>query len=43
MERKKVELKFFSEPDMMQAGVLDVASCVEVMDDTFKLLGHGRL
>ena len=41
MERKKVELKFFSEPDMMQAGVLDVASCVEVMDDTFKLLGQG--
>lgn len=41
MERKKVELKFLSEPDMIEAGVLDVARCVEVMDETFRLLGEG--
>lgn len=41
MERKKVELKFLSEPDMIEAGVLDVARCVEVMDETFHLLGEG--
>ncbi|OUQ77057.1 tyramine oxidase subunit B [Flavonifractor sp. An100] len=41
MERKKVEFRFLSEADMMKAGVLDVAHCVEVMDDTFKLLGTG--
>lgn len=41
MERKKVGLLFLSEPDMMEAGVLDVKRCVEVMDDTFKLLGEG--
>lgn len=41
MERKKVEFKFLSEPDMIKAGVLDVEKCVEVMDDTFKLLGTG--
>lgn len=32
---------FLSEPDMIEAGVLDVKKCVKVMDDTFKLLGEG--
>lgn len=41
MERKKVEFRFLSEPDMIAAGVLDVKKCVETMDDTFKLLGKG--
>lgn len=40
-ERKKVEFRFLSEPDMIAAGVLDVKKCVETMDDTFKLLGTG--
>ncbi|MCI8453745.1 MAG: ornithine cyclodeaminase [Lachnospiraceae bacterium] len=41
MERKKVSFRFLSEPDMIEAGVLDVKRCVAVMDDTFKLLGAG--
>lgn len=41
MERKRVDFKFLSEPDMIAAGVLDVEKCVAVMDDTFKLLGTG--
>lgn len=41
MERKKVDFLYLSEPDMIQAGVLDVRHCVEVMDEAFKLLGHG--
>ena len=41
MERKKVEFRFLSEPDMIEAGVLDVKKCVEVMDDTFRLMGQG--
>ena len=41
MERKQVGFRFLSEPDMIKAGVLDVKKCVEVMDDTFKLLGAG--
>lgn len=41
MERKKVEFLFLSEDEMIEAGVLDVKRCGEVMDDTFKLLGSG--
>lgn len=41
MERKQVGFRFLSEPDMLKAGVLNVKKCVEVMDDTFKLLGIG--
>lgn len=41
MERKAVKLLFLSEPEMIEAGVLDVRKCVEVMDDTFHLLGKG--
>lgn len=41
MDRKKVELVFLSEPDMIEAGVLDASRCVEVMDETFRLLGSG--
>ncbi len=41
MDRKKVEFRFLSEPDMIQAGVLDTRRCTEVMDDTFHLLGNG--
>ena len=41
--RKQVGFRFLSEPDMIKAGVLDVKKCVEVMDDTFKLLGAGVL
>ena len=41
VERKKVEFRFLSEPEMIKAGVLDVKKCVETMDDTFRLLGQG--
>ena len=41
MERKKVEMLFLSEPDMIEAGVLDVKHCVETMDETIRLLGEG--
>ena len=40
-ERKKVDFLYLSEPDMIEAGVLDVRKCVEVMDETFRLLGEG--
>lgn len=41
MEGKKVEFLYLSEPDMIKAGVLDMSSCVQVIDETFKLLGQG--
>jgi len=41
MKGKKVEFRFLSQEDMIQAGVLDMDRCVEVMDRTFKLLGKG--
>ncbi|MEA4845981.1 MAG: tyramine oxidase subunit B [Clostridiaceae bacterium] len=41
MERKKTEILFLSEPDMIRAGVLDTMKCVSVMDEVFQLLGKG--
>lgn len=41
MKGKKVEFLFFSQEDMIQVGVLDMHKCVDVMDETFKLLGKG--
>jgi ornithine cyclodeaminase len=41
MEKKKVEFLYLSEPDMIQAGVLDIKKCVNTMDETFHLLGRG--
>lgn len=41
MEKQKVECLFLSEPDMIKAGVLDVKQCVNVMEETLRLLGEG--
>lgn len=38
---KKTEVLFLSEPDMIEAGVLDHKRCVDVIDEAFKLLGQG--
>ena len=37
---QKVEFLFLSQEEMIEAGVLDMNNCVEVMDQTFKLLGQ---
>src|SRR5690625_2043676 len=36
---EKVELLFLKEEDMIEAGVLDMASCVNVMEEMFELMG----
>jgi ornithine cyclodeaminase/alanine dehydrogenase-like protein (mu-crystallin family) len=41
MSDSSVEFLFLSEPDMIQAGVLDMAKCVRVIDEVFHLLGEG--
>ena len=38
---KKTEFLYLSEPDMIKAGVLDSAHCVDVLDEMFKLLSRG--
>lgn len=37
----KTEFLYLSEPDMIEAGVLDAAHCVDICAETFKLLGEG--
>lgn len=41
MKGNKVEMLFLSEPDMIEAGVLDIKKCVHVIDDMFRLIGKG--
>jgi len=41
MDNQRVEFLYLSEQDMIKAGVLNAKRCVEVMDETFKLLGEG--
>lgn len=38
---KKTEFLFLNEEDMIKAGVLDSAHCVDILDEMFKLLGEG--
>ncbi len=38
---QRVEILFLSQEDMIEAGVLDMQNCVDVMDKTFRLLGEG--
>lgn len=38
---KKTEFLYLNEEEMIQAGVLDSAHCVEVLDEMFRLLGKG--
>ncbi|WP_321842772.1 tyramine oxidase subunit B [Paraburkholderia bannensis] len=37
----KIDFLYLSEPDMIEAGVLDAARCVDVCEETFSLLGKG--
>ena len=37
---EKVELLFLREEEMIEAGVLDMASCVKVMEEMFELMGR---
>jgi len=41
MRKAAVKCVFLSEPDMIEAGVLDMHECVRVMDEVFDLLGKG--
>lgn len=41
MEHQKVEFVFLSQPEMIEAGVLDMPRCVDVMDEAFQLMGQG--
>ena len=38
-----MSLKFLylNEPDMVQAGVLDMKKCVQAVDDMFQVMGQG--
>lgn len=38
---KKVEVLFLSQEESIEAGVLDMGKCVEVMEETFRLMGEG--
>lgn len=37
----RIDFLYLSEPDTIEAGVLDAARCVEVCEETFSLLGKG--
>ena len=41
MVGNKVELLFLSQEEMIEAGVLDMHKCVDIMDKAFKLMGEG--
>jgi len=41
VEGQKVEFLYLDEEAMIEAGVLDMAQCVKVMDEVFVLLGRG--
>lgn len=38
---KKTEFLYLSEPDLIKAGVLDTASCIEVIEEVYGLLNKG--
>ena len=37
----EVDFRFLSEPDIIKAGATDMARCIDVMEDQFKLLSLG--
>ena len=41
MSGSKVEFLFLSQKDMIEAGVLDMKGCVEVMEKAFKIMNQG--
>lgn len=38
MSKEKIEFLYLSEPDMIEAGVLDMKECIRVMEDVFSLM-----
>lgn len=40
MSNERIEFLYLSEPDMIEAGVLDMKACVEVMEEVFRLMGN---
>ena len=41
MRKSKLGFLFLSQEDMLEAGVLDMGNCVDVMEKAFKLMGTG--
>ena len=41
MPDSKVEFLFLSQPEMIEAGVLDMAACVDTLDEAFAIMGAG--
>ena len=41
MENEGLQFLYLSEPDMLEAGVLDMKQCVRTMEDMFLLAGKG--
>lgn len=41
MDGKEVKFLYLSQEDMIEAGVLDMHKCVEVIDEAFKLMAQG--
>ena len=41
MDNTKIDFIYLSEPDMIQAGVTDMAGCIDTMEEMFGLLYHG--
>lgn len=42
-ERQPVELRFLSQEDAIEAGVVDMEQCLETMEYVFELFNHGRV
>ncbi|MEI2264323.1 tyramine oxidase subunit B [Erwinia sp. CGal63] len=40
-ENTRIDFLYLSEPDMIRAGVTDMAACVDTMEEMFGLLWHG--
>ncbi|MGP3372625.1 tyramine oxidase subunit B, partial [Escherichia coli] len=40
-DNTKIDFIYLSEPDMIKAGVTDMPSCVDTMEEMFKLLYTG--
>ncbi|MCB5160988.1 tyramine oxidase subunit B [Marinomonas algarum] len=40
-QKTKIDFIYLSEPDMIEAGVTDMPSCVDTMEEMFALLYHG--
>lgn len=41
MTDQKVEFHYLSQPEMIQAGVMNMTNCVDVMEKTFSIMGKG--